>query len=182
MALASSVSHHRHGVTTSLPDVIKTALSELTFRINLTDSLMRRLEPFNAAKHALTPTDEERVTIIPYSLSPVALYQKMAQLPRTILSNPPDGNSAVEFSAKDMDTSLFAAYPLYVPIFLSEWTATNPGETKPISLTTAMFCYVSGKLEAPILVPATRQTPSDENSWALHPSIDAGCQSQLHLS
>ena len=94
------------------------------------------LVPYSPAEH-LTQHGE-RVTLIPFTRHPLNLLKKLSSLPRRIARDDDD----VSFDPKQFKEALFAAYPLYVPLYLGEYALVEGGQEKRV--TTAAFASTDG--------------------------------------
>lgn len=89
------------------------------------------LVSFSPAEH-LTQHGQS-VTQIPFSRHPLNLLKKLSSMPRRIARDEDD----VSFDPKQFKETLYAAYPLYVPLYLGEWAMAEGGQEKRV--TTAAF-------------------------------------------
>ncbi|KAK4048727.1 hypothetical protein OIO90_005720 [Microbotryomycetes sp. JL221] len=71
-------------------------------------------EPFDRTKHS--QQNDMDVTIIDFSMAPLRLLARLAGLPRTSVSQHGIGVDPSAFKA-----SMFAIYPLYIPVYLAEY-------------------------------------------------------------
>ncbi|GAA5874987.1 hypothetical protein JCM3774_000466 [Rhodotorula dairenensis] len=110
------------------------------------------LVPFSSAEH-LTQHDQA-VTLIPFTRHPLNLLKKLSSLPRRIARDDDD----VSFDPKQFKETLFAAYPLYVPLYLGEWALVEGGQEK--RCTTAAFASTDGPAFA--IYPSFRASESAE--------------------
>lgn len=99
------------------------------------------LVPFSPTEH-LTQHGEA-VTLIPFTRHPLNLVKKLSSLPRRIARDEDD----VSFDPKQFKESLFAAYPLYVPLYLGEYALVEGGGQEK-RVTTAAFASTDGPVRA----------------------------------
>lgn len=99
------------------------------------------LVPFSPTEH-LTQHGEA-VTLIPFTRHPLNLLKKLSSLPRRIARDEDD----VSFDPKQFKESLFAAYPLYVPLYLGEYALVEGGGQEK-RVTTAAFASTDGPVRA----------------------------------
>ncbi|GAA5840392.1 hypothetical protein JCM11251_006548 [Rhodosporidiobolus azoricus] len=114
------------------------------------------LEPFSPSKHvtnaftSLPPPstqdfssgDNPEVALIPFTRTPLGLLDKLASFPRTLSS----AEGGLSFDPKQFEPVLFAAYPVYLPVYLGEFELEDmfPGEDEPRRVTTAAFATTDG--------------------------------------
>lgn len=103
------------------------------------------LVPFLPTEH-LTQHDQA-VTLIPFTRHPLNLLKKLSSLPRRIARDDDD----VSFDPKQFKETLFAAYPLYVPLYLGEWALVEGGQEKRV--TTAAFASTDGPVRPTSVLP-----------------------------
>ncbi|TKA56289.1 hypothetical protein B0A53_01581, partial [Rhodotorula sp. CCFEE 5036] len=111
------------------------------------------LVPFSPTEH-LTQHGE-CVTLIPFTRHPLNLLKKLSSMPRRIARDEDD----VSFDPKQFKESLFAAYPLYVPLYLGEYALVEDGGQEK-RVTTAAFASTDGPAFA--IYPSFRAFESSE--------------------
>lgn len=89
----------------------------------------------------------ECVTLIPFTRHPLNLLKKLSSMPRRIARDEDD----VSFDPKQFKESLFAAYPLYVPLYLGEYALVEGGGQEK-RVTTAAFASTDGPVRARSLI------------------------------
>lgn len=108
-------------------------------------------EPFNERTHAYLPKSTTPVTILPYRTSPLPLLALRRQIaakgPRelSVESPTPEAeNERLSFDLSKSATMYFAAYPVYVPLYLSQVKCTeSDGATS--MYTVAIIAYGSSQ-------------------------------------
>lgn len=98
------------------------------------------LVPFSPAEH-LTHNDTA-VKLVPFTRHPLNLLRKLSGMPRRIARD----NDDVSFDPKQFKETMFAAYPLYVPLYLGEWALEEGGQEKRV--TTAAFASTRGPVSS----------------------------------
>ncbi|BGP45791.1 hypothetical protein JCM10450v2_001621 [Rhodotorula kratochvilovae] len=115
------------------------------------------------------------ITLLPLTRHPLHLVRKLKAFPRKF-SAPGEGDSELGASVdpKAFDETMFAAYPLYLPLYLGEFELDAPaaagaeGEKKRV--TTAAFATVDGPAFAvypQFLSPPAWLPPSDSVSLSI---------------
>ncbi|BGP53859.1 hypothetical protein JCM8202v2_001431 [Rhodotorula sphaerocarpa] len=110
------------------------------------------LVPFSPAEH-LTHNNTA-VKLVPFTRHPLNLLRKLSGMPRRIARDDDD----VSFDPKQFKETMFAAYPLYVPLYLGEWALEEGGQEKRV--TTAAFASTRGPAFA--IYPSFRAAESSE--------------------
>ncbi|GAA5978172.1 hypothetical protein JCM10908_004257 [Rhodotorula pacifica] len=110
------------------------------------------LVPFSPSEH-LTQNGQT-VTLIPFTRHPLNLLKKLSSLPRRIARDDDD----VSFDPKQFKETMFAAYPLYVPLYLGEWALVEGDQEKRV--TTAAFAGTDSPAFA--IYPSFRASESPE--------------------
>ncbi|TNY19898.1 hypothetical protein DMC30DRAFT_447514 [Rhodotorula diobovata] len=129
----------------SLPGFRLPPLSDLTVAPPLASPPV----PFSTSTH-LTQFDQP-VTLLPFTRHPLNLVHKLKSFPRKF--SPPSENEegdeepGASLDPKAFDETLFAAYPMYLPLYLGEFAHEGAargedGEEKRV--TTAAFATVDG--------------------------------------
>lgn len=108
-------------------------------------------EPFDERKHAYLPKSTTPVTILPYRTSPLPLLALRRQIaskgPRelSVESPTPEAeNERLSFDLSKSATMYFAAYPVYVPLYLSQVKCTQ-SDGKVSMYTVAIIAYGSNQ-------------------------------------
>ncbi|BGP13580.1 hypothetical protein JCM10213_008717 [Rhodosporidiobolus nylandii] len=103
------------------------------------------LNPFSSLPPSRAFPTPPSVTPIPFTRSPLNLLRKLSALPRTLPSSS-DEEGGLSFDPKQFKPVLFAAYPLYVPVYLGEWELDElvQGEEERRRVTTVAFATVDG--------------------------------------
>ncbi|GAA5917675.1 hypothetical protein JCM6882_008319 [Rhodosporidiobolus microsporus] len=108
------------------------------------------LEPFSPSKHLTPfsslpsstdfPSGTPDVALIPFTRTPLNLLDKLSSFPRSLASE------GLSFDPKRFKPVLFAAYPIYLPMYLAEFELEEivPGEEEKRRVTTAAFATTDG--------------------------------------
>ncbi|GAA6056316.1 hypothetical protein JCM3770_000666 [Rhodotorula araucariae] len=129
--------------------------------------------PFSRAEH-LTQHGE-RITLLPMTQHPLDLVRKLKAFPRKFSGPTDDGELGASVDPKQFDEVVFAAYPLYLPLYLGEFELDAApgvgaeGEEKK-RVTTAAFATVDGPAFAvypQFLSPPAWLPPSDSVSLSI---------------
>lgn len=144
----------------SLPGFRLPPLSDLTVAPPLASPPV----PFSTSTH-LTQFDQP-VTLLPFTRHPLNLVHKLKSFPRKF--SPPSENEegdeepGASLDPKAFDETLFAAYPMYLPLYLGEFAHEGAargedGEEKRV--TTAAFATVDGPVRSPSSVRPVSLVP-----------------------
>ncbi|GAA6043412.1 hypothetical protein JCM8097_008578 [Rhodosporidiobolus ruineniae] len=106
--------------------------------------------PFSASEHLSPfsshppssdfPSGPPEVTLIPFTRTPLTLLDQLSSFPRTVAT------SGLSLDPRRFDPVLFAAYPLYIPLYLGEFELDEVvgGEETKRRVTTATFATTDG--------------------------------------
>ncbi|GAA5890976.1 hypothetical protein JCM8208_003114 [Rhodotorula glutinis] len=150
----------------SLPGFRLPPLSDLT----VSPPFASEPVPFSSAEHLHQHGQD--ITLVPFTRHPLHLVNKLKAFPRKFsapaANEDGDDEPGASLDPKSFDETLFAAYPMYLPLYLGEFAhAGAEGERR---VTTAAFATVDGPAFAvypQFLEPPTWLPPSDSVSLSI---------------